>query len=293
MNVDISKRFLRAIVVYTVAFVAVLAAASHADEPIRGVPAIKPYDNNVSGLLYISKAKDSCILALSIEKLPQHAKLRSMVLDGAAAHFFVLGEMEKYQHLAGQTAPSGDRIITAVRAPGTDIRRIFTLFKLPDANIDALRFEIPSANVKSCALKRKSRPAISPNLSVEMEPIVAKVREKTKITVHVMQRGMPFADLRAFYGEPAYAVAFDSSGADIVPAHVYQLTPGEIEVAKHAGHDIDDLPGVIGPTIWDGASVAPDLSMHFRFPSSGTYRIWLELNGSGSHDYFRFNLKVH
>ena len=77
---------------------------------------------------------------------------------------------------------------------------------------------------------------------------------KSHIDCQVTSAGGP-ARLRPLDGDAGFAVIVNPHTGKLAPARIYEITATALEVADHAGHELDDIPNTDLPTRWEGASI--------------------------------------
>jgi len=122
--------------------------------------------------------------------------------------------------------------------------------------------------------------------------------------LHLLRDGKPAPDITPFLGVAAHAVFIDA--ADLSYVHVHAAlaeAPAVVGTGAPMQHDMTgmkDMPGMgsasgmegMGPPLAPESHVTPDLALHVRAPTSGTYVLWIQFDGGKKVRTVRFVVRV-
>ncbi len=256
----------------------------------------------------VYEAHESSLLDISfIETSFQNDLLEK---DGAKLHVYMVdAQFDHYVHLAcPQPNERGHFVLELLRGLPTE-GFVFVSFAQKSVPRRIVRVAVSrserrpvepqiggNAFPSKCVGEERSEQdvrKIGPGFSVELQTSELASSVKSQLLLNVTRWGMPTRDLKAIYQQPGFAMIFNLDTGDLVQGRLFQMTPTEIEVAQHSGHELDDIPGIDGVHLWNGASVVGDLSIHVTLPSPGHYRLWVELLAEGPRASVPFDINAH
>ena len=299
--------------------------------PIQGVNALPDGQAKVSATLGIAPGRNGSPTGtriLDVSMTPLGAILPITRYDvelSKQVHLIAVSDdFRTFVHEHGDRPSADGHFRVAMPFPHGGIWHVYADGVPSGLGQQVMRFEIdlgpasPATAAKPGAPQPTGLVGMDGSYAVTFDALDLKSGQESELTMHLLRDGRPAPDVTPYLGVAAHAVFIDASTLAYIHAHATlaekawpaAATAGHSHTAgtampgmampgmampgtggtAAAGHGA--MPAMVMKPLRPGAKLSPDLTLHVRAPTAGTYLLWIQFSGGGKVRTVPFVLAV-